>query len=260
MRRFSDEEKETIINLRNEGKSLYQICKFLKNRGKSTVYYHIRKNFGRSYKLIDLDHSNQNLIGEIMGLFASDGSSVPHCNYQVRFHLDSNEEKYAKDFISVLKKVFNKKPFLFRRLKYNSIVISYMSKVIYEFVKEYLEWKGKKTYTIMLKGLNHPKEFLIGFLRGYFDGDGYSKEYQRLSQFITTSESMYKQLQEILTSFKLNFDARVYHDKRKNRHTTYYIFLRKLEAVKFINLIEPRNSKRVKPWVRSIAWSSMQKA
>lgn len=131
---------------------------------------------------------------------------------------------------------------------------------MYEFIKDYLEWNGKKSYTVTLKNLNHSKEFLIGFLRGYFDGDGYSKEDQRLAQFVTTSRNMYNQLQDILTLFKLSFHRRAYHDRRKNRHTAYYINLRNLEAVKFINLIEPRNPKRIKKWARSIAWSSKRKS
>jgi len=187
-----------------------------------------------------------------MGLFASDGSTVPQSDHQVRFHLGATEEDYAKKFINILNYVFNKMPRMYKT-KRNSITIAYKSKLIYEFIRKYLEWNGKKTYTIKLKSLDHSKEFLIGFLRGYFDGDGYSKKDQRLAQFITTSKNMHNQLQTILSFFKLNFDTITYHDKRENRHTSFYIFLRRLEAVKFINLVEPRNSRRVKSWVRSIA-------
>ena len=255
MRRFSSEEKEKIIRFRKEGNSLYQICRNLnvKFKNKSSVYYHLRKNFGRSFKLVKIDHSDQDAIGEIMGLFAADGSSVPQSNYQVRFHLDKNEEAYAKEFAIILSKMFDKPPRLYD-FQGKSITITYKSKLIYEFIKEYLNWNDKKTYTVLLRSLNHSKDFLIGFLRGYFDGDGYSKEDQRTAQFITTSKIMYNQLQEILSLLKLRFDSRVYHDKREGRHTAYYIILRRLEAVKFINLIQPRNSKRVKPWACSITW------
>lgn len=258
MRRFSSEEKNSIVSLRKERKSLYQICRSLnvEAKNKSAVYYHIKKNFGRSYKLVKLDSSNQNLVGEIMGLFASDGSCVPQADYLVRFHLDAKEERYSQKFSSVLNSVFNKQPSLFRRPKYNSILLSYRSKIIYEFLREYLNWDRKKTHTIMLRNLNHSKDFLVGFLRGYFDGDGYSKEGVKTAQFVTTSKNMHGQLQEILSLFRLNFFTRVYNDKRENRHTAYYIDLRHSEAVKFINLIEPRNSKRIKAWARSIAWSS----
>ena len=253
VRRFSSEEKNQIIYLRKRGKSLIQICRFLK-RGKSTVYYHLRKNFGRSYKLIEINLSDQGAVGEVMGLFASDGSAVPQSDYQIRFHLDANEEEYMMKFMSVLNKVFNKMPRTYKVR--NSKVLIYSSKPIYGLVKEYLDWEGKKTYTIRLKSLHHSKKFLIGFLRGYFDGDGYSKRDQRLAQFITTSKNMYNHLQEILSNFNLDFYSREYHDRRENRHTAYYIFLRRLDAIKFINLVKPRNPKRVKSWARSIAWSS----
>jgi hypothetical protein len=251
MHRFTVEERSEIIRQRKDGKSLRQICMAMGAwpKNKSTVYYHIKKNFGLRYSIVKIDRSNQELIGEITGLFASDGSAVPQSDYQVRFHLDANEEEYAIEFMSVLNDIFNKMPRIYK-VKRNSLVIVYKSKIIYDFMREYLEWEGKKTYTVRLKSLHHTREFLIGFLRGYFDGDGYSKNDQRSTQFITTSKSMYDQLQNILIMFNLNFFVRVYHDKRENRHIAYYVNLRKSYAVKFINLIKPRNSKRVRKWAR----------
>lgn len=261
MSRISKEDRDEIIRLRKEGKSLYQICSSIgiTPKNKSTVYYHLRKNFGRSYKTVEIDRSNPELVGEVMGLFASDGSTVPQSDYQVRFHLDANEEEYAFRFMSVLNAVFNKMPRIYK-VKRNSMVIVYRSKLIYEFIIEYLDWEGKKTYTIRLKSVHHSREFLKGFLRGYFDGDGHSKKDQKLAQIVTTSKDMHDQLQEILSSLNLNFNTRVYHDKRENRHIAYYIFLRNSEAVTFINLIKPRNPKRVKSWACSIAWSSKLEA
>ncbi|MFH1473892.1 MAG: LAGLIDADG family homing endonuclease [Candidatus Aenigmatarchaeota archaeon] len=249
MRRFSSKEKDSIIKLRKRGKSLNQICNILKVnvKNKSSIYFHLRKNFGRSYKLVKLNLSNQNLIGEVMGLFAADGSAVPQTDYQIRFHLSLDEKKYAKDFKSVLKEVFNKIPSIYETER-NSISIRYRSKVIYEFIKNYLFWEGKKTYTIKLKSLNHTNKFLIGFLRGYFDGDGYSRKESKTAEIVTTSKNMHNQLKDILSLLNLSFSTRIYNDKRRKRHTAYYIYLRKLDAVKFIRLIGPRNPKRMRNW------------
>jgi hypothetical protein len=251
MHRLSRVERGEIIRLRKDGKSLRQICISIGNwpKNKSTIYYHIKKNFGLSYKLVSIDQSNQELIGEIMGLFASDGSAVPQSDYQVRFHLDAKEEEYVIEFMSVLNVVFSKMPRIYKA-KRNSLVIVYKSKIIHDFIREYLEWEGKKTYTVRLKSLQYTKEFLIGFLRGYFDGDGYSKKDQISAHFITTSKNMHNQLQVILSMLKIGFFARTYQDKRENRHTIYYIDLRRMEALKFISLTKPRNSKRVREWAR----------
>jgi hypothetical protein len=243
MRRFSWEERDEIISLRKDGKSLFQICSAIK-RGRSAVYYHLRKKFGRSYSLVAIDLSNQDLVGEVIGLFAADGSALPTYDYQIRFHLSINEEKYAKLFTLVLKKVFGKQPFLFRRSKYSTITLAYKSKVIYEFLKTYLYWNVKKTQSIMLKGLDYHREFLVGFLRGYFDGDGYYNDDRKLAQFVTTSKAIFEQLREILLLFRLQFSTRIYSDKRPGRHTAYYILLRKGEATSFIKLVNPRNPRR----------------
>ena len=137
MKRLSREEKENIIKLRKDGKSLRYICRFLSidAKNKSTVYYHIRKNFGRRFKVVTIDHTKPELIGEVMGLFASDGSTVPQRDYQVRFHLDANEKEYAERFVFILNELLNKMPRL-NKVRKNSIVIVYKSKPFYSFIRD----------------------------------------------------------------------------------------------------------------------------
>lgn len=257
MRRFNKEEIDLILNLRKENKSLFEICKILNvsRMNKSSVYYHLRKNFGRSFKLVRINGSNVNFIGEIIGVFASDGNAVPKADYQIRFYLSSDEEYYAHSLTELLEKTFNKKPYLYKT--HNEIIIRYKSKKIYNFLLKFLRWEGKKTYTIRLATLTHDLQFLIGFLRGYFDGDGYATKDYRNMEFVTTSKLMAKQIFEIISVLSVHPHLYVYQDKRKNRRICYYVKIRGENAVKLINLISPRNPKRVRDWAHSIAWSSI---
>ncbi len=94
--------------MRKSGKSLGYICRNL-GLSKTTAYHHIRKHFGRSIKLIEIDTKSIEGIGEILGAFASDGSAVKN-GYQIRFYYGENEKEYVKSFASLLQATVGKKP------------------------------------------------------------------------------------------------------------------------------------------------------
>ncbi|MFQ6010513.1 MAG: LAGLIDADG family homing endonuclease [Candidatus Aenigmatarchaeota archaeon] len=236
-----------IKRLRKQGNSLYEIC-YKTGLKKTTVYYHIKKHFGRSYKKVNFNLSNQELLGEIIGVFAGDGNYCKdsRCNHQVRFYFSWNEKVYSKRFAEVLSFVFGKDPYIYNYER--KIEVRYKSKEMYEFLLQYLWWKGKRTHSIKLRSIKNSKDFTIGFLRGFFDAEGYSHKNQKKIVLVTTSKSMYKQLVEILRSLKFIPLVRIYKDKRPNNKTCYYITLRDKNAVDFINIIKPRNPKRIKAW------------
>ena len=255
MRRLKKDEKEKIIILRRRGAGLLEICDRLniKRPNKSTVYYHLRKSFGRSYKLVKINTSNLEHVGEVIGAFASDGNAVPQTDYQIRFYFSSDERNYVYKFAKILEIVFNKKPYIYKRD--NRFIVRYCSKAIYNFLLKFLKWGDKKSYSIKLIELEYNPAFLIGFLRGYFDGDGYAEKKYKVAEIITTSELMARQLVKILSKFSINSNLYVYNDKRKNRRTCFYIKIRGENSVKFVNIIKPRNSKRIREWARRSAWS-----
>lgn len=255
MRRFNDAEIATIFKLRKKGESLYEICKILnvKNMNKSSIYYHLRKNFGRSYKLVKINTSNLDHIGEIVGAFASDGDVVPQSDYQVRFHFSFDEKTYVNRFVKILEEVFAKRPCIYKRS--NVFIIRYRSKMIYEFLLSFLKWEGKKSYSVRLTKLKHNKNFLIGFLRGYFDGDGYAEKHSKAVEFVTTSKVMAKQIVKVISILSIKPNLYRYEDKRKNRRTCFYVKIRGENAIKLIEIIKPRNPKRIRDWARSSVWS-----
>ncbi len=152
--------------------------------------------------------------------------------------------------------VFNKSPYIYKPKNNNRIIIRYKSKLIYyDFLLKYLEWDKNKTHTVRLLKADQAKDFVIGFLRGYFDGDGYARKDSKRIQYISTSTNIVKQISYFLSSLSLGFEIRKFKDKRKNHVPCYYINVTGQDAIKFVNLIKPRNPKRIRKWARRSAWS-----
>lgn len=256
MKRLEEKQLRKIKELRRNGKSLGEICEILGLR-KTVVYYHIKKKFGKTYKIIKINQNDKNAIGEIMGVFAGDGNFCKdrkRC-YQIRFYFSANENKYAGRFGKLLKKIFDKKPYIYvYGTPKNKILIRYKSKPVYQFILKYLSWNGRRTQTIRLNSINHTQDFNIGFLRGYFDAEGHSHSDRKKVEIVTISNTMAHQLVIMIRKLGLNPDVRLYMDKRGNRKPCYYISLKDKDAINFIHLIRPRNEKRIKSWARSLAW------
>ena len=180
-----------------------------------------------------LDFSNQEAVGEIIGLFAADGNCC-HCkqSYKVRFFLSTKEEIYGVKIIKLLNNFCNRKPYLYKIN--NMLVIGYTSKRLYFFIQEYLTWTGIKTNTVRLTNLDHNKAFLKGFIRGYFDGDGFSDKDRRRISIVGVSYEMMYQIYSILIGF--GFEPQFYfkEEKQSYRKTLYRIILKQDQALNLL--------------------------
>ena len=76
--RLSKEDKLTIKELTNKGRSLRDISKIM-NLGITTIYYQVRKFKPRQRKNFVINISEEE-IGELTGAFAGDGSSYYSIN------------------------------------------------------------------------------------------------------------------------------------------------------------------------------------
>lgn len=225
--------------MRQNNESLSNICKTLA-LNKTTVYYHIRKNFGRSYSLVDVDYSNLDKIGEIIGVFAGDGSAVRKFNH-VWFHFGYDEKEYAESFSEVLYSVFNKKPYMYPYKR--TINLRYNSKRVYNFILEYLEWFGNRTASIRLVNLTLPSEFIIGFLRGFWDAEGYTDRDRIRTTVTTISPELAVQVNSMLIGLGFKSHCKEYYRKNRAPHTR--IYLKNNEALRFLSVVCPRNNKRL---------------
>lgn len=246
MKRLTNEQKTSIRKMALNGYSLRKIKNEL-NKSKTTIYYHTRKILGRKIKQIKIEN-NLNNIGEFMGVFAGDGSFCKSklYHYRIILFLSAKEEDYMISLSNMLCSLFNKKPNVYFRKDHNYFEIIYNSKKLYDFIKKFLIWDGKKVYSIRLKKMSHKREFLIGFLRGFLDSDGYSCKNHRKTSFSTVSLELAKQISSILSKFKINNKILSY--KKENRKRLYSVNVSGNNAVNLIRLIKPRNPSRIRKW------------
>jgi len=226
--RFSSEEILLIKNLTNEGRSLNYLSNLL-NVGKPTIYYQVRKFKPRIKKdfIIGL---NDFEIGELIGAFAGDGS---YCYYlkdknnlkmggshRVRYHLSLRDDYQYAEYLKFLLISMNLNPHFCKRESEGTLDISMSSEEFALFIKKYLNWSGKKTYTVCLKDSirSYSEDFIKGFVRGLMDTDGYV-EVSNVG-VMCVSENLIKNLRDIFDFFniKYKFSIKIFKVKRKDGH------------------------------------------
>jgi hypothetical protein len=248
--KLTEQEINLIKVLTREGHSLNKINSKLA-RSKTTVYYHFRKIRGQTVYPISVRSGNGELNGEFMGLFAGDGSSdkTSICQYRTRLFFNITEKLFVDNLIdNVLMALFAKRPMVFKeKSKYT---LCYYSKNIHKFIDNYLTWNNEapKTYSVHLQDRNYSKRFMVGFIRGSLDSDGYLSS-NRIS-FATVSPRLKDNIVHFLTKLGFTHSAREYHEKRPNRVNIYQINVWKESFDDFLSTIKPRNIKNAPAGIR----------
>ena len=218
------------------------------NRSVTTIYYHYRKNGGRKMRPPSFNrNTNQELIGEFIGLFAGDGHlQIDDSTYKTFFYFNKNEKTFVDELTrSVFVPLFNKSPLV--RLRGNRWDCCYYAKCLHQLIKKYLRWNPDraKTYTVQLRKTNHGLDFMRGFLRGSVDSDGYISP--KMISFATVSRGLQENISYFLRNFGIVHSVRRYREKRPNRVDIYHIVVWRKDHQKFMNLIKPRNLKNGAP-------------
>ncbi len=111
-------------------------------------------------------------------------------------------------------------------------------------IKEYLDWKGKKTYTVRLKNINlKDKKFNLGFLRGLIDTDGNYYPPKRRLSFSTVSKELAYQVFDII-SFTLHVQPKIFIYKKVGCSDLYTLSLHGKNSKNLIDLINPGNKNK----------------
>lgn len=250
MRRLSKTQIQKIIKLRKQGFSLNRITNEL-NMKKSTVYYWLRKNFGRTIKTVKVDESNMDSVGEIMGAFAGDGSYYHnklwgHVN---RFHLGITEMSYARHLTKLINLVYNKRPFIMPNKKWGVIIVKITSKDVIRHIKKYLVWDitKKKVYTVHLKRdlSDYQLSFLRGFVRGLFDTDGWCDKEKKSIKVASVSKELITNINNILNLLKIS-NSIVKVNGKKGRKDIYYLRISKKSQMEFLRKIKLNNLEKFK--------------
>ncbi|MFQ6056962.1 MAG: LAGLIDADG family homing endonuclease, partial [Methanosarcinales archaeon] len=232
-----------VIELIQRGVSINNISKQT-GFAKSTIYHHYKKIKGKRFKEIKLNFKNENELGEFLGIFSGDGYFRKDKNYHYTTRIYTGY--YESDYVEYLKRKlhiwFNKKPQIFH-VKYENriscVVFSYDSKKIYLLLKKYLDWEGKKAYTIKLKKLDlNNKEFNIGFLRGLIDTDGNFYAPKRRISFAAVSDNLIRQVNKIIVN-NCNLQPKYFELKKNGRANLHTLSLHGKHAKSLIKQIKP---------------------
>lgn len=237
MKRLTQNERERIILLTNNGQSLKCIARKL-GLGKTTIYYHFRKIRGRTCRQVRLNFPSDEIKGEVFGLFAGDGclTRTPR-NYQYIIRVYCGiDQGYAEHVRELLLECFGKE---FRVSgPPRNLRIETESKEIYQFFLSNLTFAPPdKAGTIQLKTTKLSTPFMHGFLRGFVDTDGHVNALKRRIVFYTTSKGLAMQTSEIAK--ELGFAHSIYISKRPGTKDLYHIRILSCSINKFLETIKP---------------------
>ena len=244
--RLTKKERDWIIQLILKGNTLNSIVKTTE-KSKTTIYYYFRKIRGRVSYPIKINTRNEELIGEFIGLFAGDGCSDKTKTYQYRVYLCFNilEESFVKELIKeVLLPLFGRKPMIFKQG--NRLNLCYYSREIHNLIHSYLEWdkNHRKTHSVRLRKTPYPSQFIIGFIRGCLDSDGYFSD--KKITFASSSPFLIEDIKKFLEYLDINYHHSIYKEKRANRKDMHHINIRMEHRNKFLKMIKPRETKNIK--------------
>ena len=253
MKRLTANQKETIISGINNGVSIKKLAKEM-DLAKSTIYYYYKKIKGKRYKAPHYEVAFSEIEGEIVGIFAGDGSqcyskneghyiNVVHFgNYDYMIYVKGLFEKYFNRNFSIVTI-----PSVCIRWKTRYRIIAY-DKKIFNYFYSYIEYeRTHKHDTVKLNSLDLPDSFKIGFLRGFVDTDGWVglRHGKHAVVFYTTSQSLAEQIQIMLNELKLH--CGVYIRYKEHYKPLYHIQLRAGSVDRFLSIVQPFKAKK-KGW------------
>ncbi len=247
--RLSNHLLDAVISRIHKNHSINKISRDLV-LAKSTVYYYYQKIKGRKYPVLTLHPAYSQTEGEIVGIFAGDGSLYFDRNnyhYEIKIIVGTNNQEYGLYVKDLFDTYFGKR-FEFTHNTPWAYRVKTSSKVISGFFSHYLVFNPScKHSTVRLISTNLPEEFLRGFLKGLLDTDGcvYRTKYSTFSlSYSTTSRKLAFQLQEILSSFHIK--SSIYERKpvQQNWKMQYSVQIWKGDAERFLTQVKPWKARK----------------
>lgn len=223
MKTLEQSEILQINNLYEKGWSLNKISKEF-DFGKTTVYYHVRKKFGKKIKPLEINLEKREILGEFLGSFIGDGHfdfDTKRYKYRIVFYLSPNEPLFLKRLSNIIFQIFRKKPNIWYDKKGHVYRVILHGKEIYMLLKNFLIWKKNKTQTIHLnQKIFRDKELMKGIIRGLINTDGNVYDRKCRISFGSISKILIYQCSKILNEFKI--DYKLYKINRRKNHKNFY--------------------------------------
>jgi intein/homing endonuclease len=243
MHRLSPEVVDKINDMVTQSVSLNKISESL-SLSKSTVYYWYRKFKGRTFTKLVINSVNQEIIGEFIGAFAGDGNYTLDNDYkhQISISLNSKDLQYIAHLKNLLGVVCSKTPHVYTYDRDHVTVLRIVSKDLAIFIKSYLIWTKTKTATVELKFACKElgNSFVVGFLRGLMDTDGYINHKNEYVTFSTISPGLARNIETALSILGINFREYLNNDSRGHSKTVFRIRVTK-DFKRFICLVQPKH-------------------
>lgn len=202
----------------------------------------MRKLKGKKHQPIRIKLNDEKLIGEIIGLFAGDGyyaNNKKRWDYRIKIYFNAKETLLIEYYKKSIFRLTGKIPGV---LNGGSVKIMQLcSKEFCNFVLSYISFQGNKTKTIQLrdKSLRKNKEFMLGFLKGLTDADGYVRKDRKEIYYGSISKSLFNDFLEGLNLFGLEYKVYL----QKSQYSDFYkVRLKGKEVDKFIKIIRPVKS------------------
>jgi len=163
---------------------------------------------------ISLHKLNSKEIGYIFGLFEGDGYAYhdkKNRHYAVDFYLHSTRDLDIIKFLIKLLKKIGCNPHIYQDKRYNCIRIRVKSKLFSEFIV-----RRKETFD---------KDFILGFVSGLIDADGYVNFRKSYIQIINTDEALLIRTQKMLKFIGLSSSLRKKSISKKDKKSSYNLFI-----------------------------------
>ncbi len=237
MKSLSANEILKIKNMYKKGLSLNKIST-QSNIKKSTVYYHIRKFFGRKTTPLTINLGKTELLGEFLGFFIGDGNfyfDSKTYQYRISFFLSPKEPLILERISTICYELFNKKPSIWYNKDGHVYIVRIYGKNIYLLLKKFLIWGRNKTQTITLKeNFLIDRNLVLGIIRGIINTDGSVYIKRSRVSFGSVSKNLITQFAQILNTLNVKFIS--YKVKAsKNKRVFYTIEIEGLKKIQIFN-------------------------
>jgi len=185
-------------------------------------------------------------LGWLIGLYTAEGGFNQPRGFQGKITLHKKESNIAKKFKIIFKQKFGHK-IQGEKIIDNYRSITFTSAGMYSLCKRlFIKGKCKTKEVVINRFLNTPTEFREGFVDGYFEGDGYTKNNKKT--VTSASKQLIKNVQIILSTlgkvYSKNTDNNYFslwsnsYQEFNKRNLVYCRLISKKEEVKRIKMID----------------------
>lgn len=244
------EELDKNIELRNlyvkENKTISEISKAL-NLGQSTIYDRLLRLKITPSRFRKLKYNNKRLdivipikysesLAEFIGIMLGDGHLT---SGQVTVTLGNKEDEYVTYVARLIEELFKIKPKTIKLKRGYNVVYFGSVDVVRWLISMGLVFNKVKHQVGVPNWVFSKKNYLVNFLRGFFDTDGsvYKLKYGIQISFTNRSLPLLEAIQSMLISLGLN----------PSKISTFKVYLtKKCDVVYFFEKVNPANKKHIK--------------